>query len=86
MTWSGKQGFQTPIVDETYHVQDFGVYGNMHQERGLTCASFLSLNTLLSMPRAVFPFILPLLRVLAQPADTRSDRRRVLPERAHDAA
>jgi hypothetical protein len=54
MTWSGKQGFQTPIVDETYHVQDFGVYGNMHQERGLTCASFLSSITRFPCPAPCF--------------------------------
>jgi carboxypeptidase D len=42
MTWGGAQGFHTPIEDETFHVNDKiqgvqGVYGNMHQERGLTC-------------------------------------------------
>jgi len=37
MTWNGAQGFQKPIKDETFHVKDFGVYGNMHQERDLTC-------------------------------------------------
>ena len=42
MTWNGKQGFQKPIEDETFIVNDHvqgvhGVYGNMHQERGLTC-------------------------------------------------
>ena len=37
MTWGGAQGFQTPIEAESFVVQDFGVYGNMHQERKLTC-------------------------------------------------
>lgn len=37
MTWGGNQGFQTPIQDETFHVKDFGVYGNTHSERKLTC-------------------------------------------------
>lgn len=37
MTWNGLQGFQTPIVPETFHVQNMGTYGNMHTERGLTC-------------------------------------------------
>ena len=37
MTWAGKQGFQTPIENETLTVKDFGVYGNTHTERGLTC-------------------------------------------------
>ena len=37
MTWNGKQGFQTPIEDESFIVENMGVFGNMHQERGLTC-------------------------------------------------
>ena len=37
MTWNGKQGFQTPIEDESFIVDGMGVYGNMHEERGLTC-------------------------------------------------
>ncbi|KAF5383419.1 hypothetical protein D9757_006171 [Collybiopsis confluens] len=37
MTWSGAQGFQTPIVPESFTVKDFGVFGNEHTERGLTC-------------------------------------------------
>ncbi|KAI0061166.1 alpha/beta-hydrolase [Artomyces pyxidatus] len=40
MTWSGLQGFQTPIEDEAFIVKDMGVYGNMHQERGLTYVEF----------------------------------------------
>ncbi|TFY65947.1 hypothetical protein EVG20_g5147 [Dentipellis fragilis] len=40
MTWNGAQGFQTPIQDESFHVKDMGVYGNMHQERGLTYVEF----------------------------------------------
>ena len=36
MTWNGKQGFQTPIEDESFIVDGMGVYGNMHEERGLT--------------------------------------------------
>lgn len=37
MTWNGAQGFQTPIEPETFTVKDFGVFGNEHSERGLTC-------------------------------------------------
>ena len=37
MTWGGLQGFQTPIEPETFTVDGFGVFGNMHQERNLTC-------------------------------------------------
>ncbi|KAA1474008.1 alpha/beta-hydrolase [Dentipellis sp. KUC8613] len=40
MTWNGAQGFQTPIQNESFHVKDMGVYGNMHQERGLTYVEF----------------------------------------------
>ncbi|KAI0031701.1 alpha/beta-hydrolase [Vararia minispora EC-137] len=45
MTWGGAQGFQTPIKDETFIVDDpiqgvQGVYGNMHQERNLTYVEF----------------------------------------------
>ncbi|KAA1465940.1 alpha/beta-hydrolase [Dentipellis sp. KUC8613] len=40
MTWGGAQGFQTPIQNESFHVKDMGVYGNMHQERGLTYVEF----------------------------------------------
>jgi len=40
MTWGGKQGVQTPIENETFHVKDFGVYGNTHTERGLTFVEF----------------------------------------------
>lgn len=42
MTWNGAQGFQTPIQDETFTVKDMGVFGNMHQERNLTCERSLS--------------------------------------------
>ena len=37
MTWNGKQGFQTPIEDESFIVENMGVFGNAHTERGLTC-------------------------------------------------
>ena len=37
MTWNGLQGFQTPIEDETFLVDNMGVFGNAHTERGLTC-------------------------------------------------
>ncbi|KAI0314676.1 alpha/beta-hydrolase [Amylostereum chailletii] len=40
MTWNGAQGFQTPIENETFHVANMGVYGNMHQERNLTYVEF----------------------------------------------
>jgi hypothetical protein len=41
MTWGGAQGFQTPIEPETFTVPGFGVYGNAHSERNLTCESDL---------------------------------------------
>lgn len=37
MTWHGQQGFRTPIEAESFKVKDFGVFGNEHTERGLTC-------------------------------------------------
>ncbi|KAI5118653.1 hypothetical protein M0805_002573 [Coniferiporia weirii] len=40
MTWNGAQGFQTPIEPETFTVQNMGVYGNEHTERGLTFVEF----------------------------------------------
>jgi len=40
MTWNGAQGFQTPIVPETFTVKNMGVYGNEHTERGLTYVEF----------------------------------------------
>lgn len=40
MTWNGAQGFQTPIEPETFSVNNFGVFGNTHSERGLTCEFF----------------------------------------------
>ncbi|KAK7473020.1 hypothetical protein VKT23_001124 [Stygiomarasmius scandens] len=40
MTWNGAQGFQTPIEDESFTVQNFGVFGNEHTERGLTYVEF----------------------------------------------
>jgi hypothetical protein len=43
MTWNGAQGFQTPIENETFTVDGFGVFGNEHTERGLTCEYFLKL-------------------------------------------
>ncbi|KAF8335894.1 uncharacterized protein EI90DRAFT_2912314 [Cantharellus anzutake] len=33
MTWGGLQGFQTPIVEESFVIEGFGALGNMHQER-----------------------------------------------------
>ncbi|EJD41864.1 alpha/beta-hydrolase [Auricularia subglabra TFB-10046 SS5] len=41
MTWNGKQGFQTPIEEESFRVQNFGSFGNAHTERGLTYVEFL---------------------------------------------
>lgn len=41
MTWNGAQGFQTPIEPETFSVNNFGVFGNTHSERGLTCEFFV---------------------------------------------
>ncbi|KDQ27644.1 hypothetical protein PLEOSDRAFT_1104326 [Pleurotus ostreatus PC15] len=41
MTWGGAQGFQTPIEQETFTVQDFGVFGHTHTERKLTYVEFL---------------------------------------------
>ncbi|KAL1660933.1 Alpha/Beta hydrolase protein [Schizophyllum commune] len=46
MTWAGAQGFQTPIEPESFIVDDdilgvHGVYGNLHQERNLTCVDSL---------------------------------------------
>ena len=43
MTWNGLQGFQTPIEDESFIVDNMGVFGNMHQERNLTCKQRLVL-------------------------------------------
>ncbi|KAM5534367.1 hypothetical protein V8D89_011960 [Ganoderma adspersum] len=40
MTWNGKQGFQTPIEDQSFLVDNMGVYGNYHTERGLTYVEF----------------------------------------------
>lgn len=37
MTWGGAQGFQAPIESENFIVKNFGVYGNTHTERKLTC-------------------------------------------------
>ncbi|KAF8335892.1 alpha/beta-hydrolase [Cantharellus anzutake] len=36
MTWGGLQGFQTPIVEESFVIKGFGAIGNLHQERNLT--------------------------------------------------
>ena len=41
MTWNGQQGFQTPIEDESFLVDNMGVLGHMHTERGLTCKRLL---------------------------------------------
>ncbi|CUA67083.1 hypothetical protein RSOLAG22IIIB_07169 [Rhizoctonia solani] len=36
MTWNGKQGFQTPIQNESFVIEGFGILGRAHQERNLT--------------------------------------------------
>lgn len=36
MTWNGKQGFQTPIVNDSFLVDGVGALGTAHSERGLT--------------------------------------------------
>ncbi|KAF5363862.1 hypothetical protein D9756_001081 [Leucocoprinus leucothites] len=36
MTWSGKQGFQKPIENDSFIVDNVGALGNTHTERGLT--------------------------------------------------
>ena len=36
MTWSGKQGFQKPIADDSFLVDGIGALGRTHTERGLT--------------------------------------------------
>ncbi len=53
MTWNGLQGFQTPIEDETFQLKDFGVFGNTHTERGLTCMS-ASISSPMFLPDKVF--------------------------------
>lgn len=35
MTWGGKQGFQTPIKNDSFLVDDIGAMGTAHVERGL---------------------------------------------------
>ncbi|KAI0254184.1 Alpha/Beta hydrolase protein [Lactifluus subvellereus] len=35
MTWAGKQGYQTPIADDSFVVDGVGALGNMHFERKL---------------------------------------------------
>ena len=36
LTGGGKQGFQTPIVQDSFIVDGIGALGDMHSERGLT--------------------------------------------------
>jgi len=36
MTWNGKQGFQTPIQNDSFVVEGVGAFGTAHTERGLT--------------------------------------------------
>jgi hypothetical protein len=36
LSGGGKQGFQTPIVQDSFIVDGIGALGNMHSERGLT--------------------------------------------------
>ncbi|KAI1789184.1 alpha/beta-hydrolase [Ganoderma leucocontextum] len=40
MTWDGTQGFQSPIEEENFLVDNMGIAGNMHTERGLTYVEF----------------------------------------------
>lgn len=35
-TGAGKQGFQTPILNDSFIVDGVGALGNAHSERGLT--------------------------------------------------
>ena len=35
-TGAGQQGFQTPILNDSFIVDGVGALGNMHSERGLT--------------------------------------------------
>ena len=35
MTWNGKQGFQTPIQNDSFIVEGVGALGTAHTERGL---------------------------------------------------
>jgi len=35
MTWGGKQGFQSPIADDSFVVDGHGAVGTAHEERGL---------------------------------------------------
>ena len=44
MTWNGLQGFQTPIEEESFLVDDMGVFGHMHTERNLTCKHLLRVS------------------------------------------
>ena len=37
MTWNGQQGFQTPIQQDSFIVDNMGAFGQMHTERNLTC-------------------------------------------------
>ncbi|KIL59177.1 hypothetical protein M378DRAFT_15036 [Amanita muscaria Koide BX008] len=36
MTWAGKQGFQTPIANDSFIVDGIGALGTVHEERGFT--------------------------------------------------
>ncbi|KAF8828754.1 hypothetical protein HHX47_DHR3000070 [Lentinula edodes] len=47
MTWNGAQGFQTPIENETFTVKNFGVFGNEHTERGLTCTFIIPFSNVM---------------------------------------
>lgn len=37
MTWNGTQGFQSPIGEDNFLVDNLGAAGHMHTERGLAC-------------------------------------------------
>ena len=36
MTWNHKQGFQTPIQNDSFIIDGVGALGTTHTERGLT--------------------------------------------------
>lgn len=55
MTWNGMQGFQTPIEDESFLVDNMGVFGNTHNERGLTCEFILFLSNSCLLNKGVPP-------------------------------
>jgi carboxypeptidase D len=36
MTWAGDQGFQSPPGNDSFVIENFGAYGTVQSERGLT--------------------------------------------------